>query len=129
MLASCPFRVATGCQKVSAPDTTQDELAMDLVATSMLAQNVARPIRPTDAKLRQGGVNRPAAAGVILGPPWALSQPRPLPTQSPLPTPVQPKQLAVLLRGYNRQIIDYLYDGFTYGFEVGFEGPSPSQSS
>ena len=64
-LASCPFRAATGCQKVSSPDTTQDELATDLVATSMRAQNVARAIRPTDAKLRQGGVNRPAAAGVI----------------------------------------------------------------
>lgn len=46
-------------------------------------------------------------------------------THPPLPTPVKILRLAALLQGYDHQIKQYLLDGFTAGFKVGFHGPLP----
>lgn len=39
-----------------------------------------------------------------------------------LPTPIDPVQLAVMLQGYNKDRVDYLVQGFIFGFILGFEG-------
>ena len=48
----------------------------------------------------------------------------PLPL-STLPTPVQPSRLQALLAGYDLEITNYLIQGFSTGFKLGFQGPLP----
>ena len=69
-------------------------------------------------------------------PPRPSHGPQPLgpPAQAQLPTPVNPTKLAEILHGYERHTAEYLVNGFSKGFSIGFEGPqrqiiSPNLSS
>lgn len=44
-------------------------------------------------------------------------------------TPVRPKVLKYFLKGYDTAMADYLVAGFTYGFELHYEGPRQFRSS
>ena len=44
-------------------------------------------------------------------------------------TPIRPNVLKYFLKGYDTAMADYLVAGFTYGFELHYEGPRQFKSS
>ena len=58
-------------------------------------------------------------------PPQPSHGPQPLgpPTQAQLPTPVNPTKLAEILHGYEWHTAEYLVNGFSEGFSIGFKSP------
>ena len=57
---------------------------------------------------------------------------RPSPTQaSKLPTPVKPERLKHMLNEckYDQQATNFLYEGFTRGFSIGYQGGTMNNSN
>lgn len=93
------------------------------------ASTVQNPITPTSAQAKS-----PTPSPEILGERAALTISKPYGSafntdwdKRPLPTPLKPAQLAFWLKGYNEEKTEFLVQGFSEGFKVGFSGEVNSQ--